>query len=167
MSEKTLESPLESKDIKSINLKGNQPWMFIGRTDAEAEGPTLWPPGAKSWLTGEDPNAGIDWGQEEREQQRMRCLESITDSMDMNLSKLQQIVKDRGAWCDAVTKSRTWLSNWTQCKSDIKILNNCILLLLLPGLSLTFLKSYMYRGILHGREKPDINTNAVNWESKA
>ena len=62
--EKILECPLKSKEIKPVNPKGNQPWIFSGRTDAEAETPILWPPDAKSWLTGKDPDAGKDWGQE-------------------------------------------------------------------------------------------------------
>ena len=62
--EKTPESPLDSKEIQSINPKGNQPWVIIGRTDAEAETPVLWLRDAKSWLTGKDPDAGIDWRQE-------------------------------------------------------------------------------------------------------
>ena len=65
--EKTLESPLESKEIKRVNPKGNQSWMFIGRTDAEAEVPILWPPDAKNWLIAKDPDAGKDWRQEEKE----------------------------------------------------------------------------------------------------
>ena len=64
--EKTLESPLDSKELKPVNPKGNQPWIFIGRTDAEAEAPILCPPDAKSWLIGKDPDAGKDWGQEEK-----------------------------------------------------------------------------------------------------
>ena len=64
--EKTLESPLDCKEIKPVNPKGNQSWIFIGRTDAEAEAPALWLPHAKSWLTGKDPDAGRDWGQEEK-----------------------------------------------------------------------------------------------------
>ena len=66
MLEKTLESPLDSKEINSVNPKGNQPWIFIGRTDAEAEAPVLWSPDAKSWLNGQDPDAEKDWGQEEK-----------------------------------------------------------------------------------------------------
>ena len=66
MLEKTLVSPLDSKEIKPVNPKGNQPWIFIERTDAEAEAPKLWPPDAKSWLIGKDPDAGRDWGQEEK-----------------------------------------------------------------------------------------------------
>ena len=64
--EKTFESPLDGKEIKPVNPKGNQTWIFIGRTDAEAEMPMLWPPHAKSWLIGKDPDAGRDWEQEEK-----------------------------------------------------------------------------------------------------
>ena len=64
--EKTLESSLDTKEIKPVNTKGNQPWMFIGRTDAEADAPILWPPNVKNWLIEKDPDAGKDWGQEEK-----------------------------------------------------------------------------------------------------
>ena len=64
--EKTLESPLDSKEVKSVNLKGNQPWIFIGRTNADAETPILWPPDAKNWLIWKDPDSGNDWRQEEK-----------------------------------------------------------------------------------------------------
>ena len=88
---------MDSKKIKLVHPKGNQPWIFIGKTDAEA--PIFWPPDAKSWLIGKDSDAGKDLGQEEKE---MTEDKMVTDSMDMSLSKLQETVKDRGAWCGAV-----------------------------------------------------------------
>ena len=114
--EKT-QSPLASKEIKPVNPKGKQSWIFIGRTEAKAKALILWPPDVKRWLIGKDPDTGKDRRQKRRGQQRMRWLDSITTSVDMNLSKLQELVKDRVAWpatVHEVAKSWTWLSNSTE-----------------------------------------------------
>ena len=116
-SEDSWESPLDCKEIKPVNPKGNQPWIFTGRTDAEAEAPILWPPDVKNWLTRKDPDAGKGWRHEEK---GLTEDEMVTRHHWLNgheLSKLRQLVMNREAWHAAVhgvAKSQTQLSDWTE-----------------------------------------------------
>ena len=104
--EKTLESPLDCKEIQPVNPKGSQSWVFIAGTDSEAEAPIVSPPDVKNWFWAKTLMLGKIEGRRRRGQQRMKWLDGITDSMDMNLGKVQETVL-------GVTKSRTRLSNWT------------------------------------------------------
>ena len=116
--QETLESPLDCKEIQPVHPKGNQSWIFIGKTDAEAEIPILWPPDVKNWLAGKDSDAGKDWRQEEKETTENEILNGITDSVDISFSKIQELVMDREAWRAAVhrvAKIQTAEQlNWTE-----------------------------------------------------
>ena len=146
--EKTLQSPLDSKEIKPVNPKGNQPWIFIGRIDAEAEVPILCPPNATSWLTGKDPDAREDWGQEEKGVTEDGMAGWYHWLNGHELSKLWEIVMDREAWCVAVhgvTKNQTQLSNWTttaiECNGGRGVLRTIVTLS--PSVILSLLEKFI------------------------
>ena len=122
--EKTLESPLDCKEIQPVKPKGNQPWIFMGRTDAEASASILWPPDTKNWLTGKDSDAGNDWKQEEK---RMTEDEMVGSHHQLKRHEFEQIQADserrRSLVCfSSWGHSRTWLSDWTTMNYGIAVL---------------------------------------------
>ena len=126
--EKTLESPLDCKEIQPVNLKGNQSWIFIGRTDAEPETPILWPPDAKKWLIGKDLDAGKDWRQEEKGTIEDEVIGWHHWLDGHGFEQARELVMDREAWHAAVhgvAESRTWLSKWTELFHSFQEMHAC------------------------------------------
>ena len=127
-----LKSPLDCREIKLVNPKGNQPWIFTGRTDAEAEAPVLWPPDAKSQFTGKDPDAGKDWGQQEKRATEDEMTGWHHQLSEHDFKQFWEIVEDRKAWHAVVhgfAKTQTQLTDWTTTRifnryTNIKLLLN-------------------------------------------
>ena len=118
-----LKSPLDNKEIKPVNPKGYQRWIFIGRTDAEAEAPILWP-SEVSWLIEKDPDAGKDWRQKEKGTAEYEMVDGITDSLDLSVSKLWDIVKDRKSGMlqpMGLQRVRHDWSNWTTTNQWLRL----------------------------------------------
>ena len=140
MLEKTLESPLDCKEIQPVHPKGDQSWVFIGRTDVEAETPMLWPPDVKNWLIWKDPDAGKDWGWEEKG--------TTEDEMAGWYYQLKryELVMDREAWravVHGVAKSQTQLSDWT----ELNWIYTCMFLLGKPICPFNFTMTNTRKGL--------------------
>ena len=128
--ENTLESPLDCKEIQTAHPKGVQSWLFIGRTDVEAETPILWPPDVKDWLIWRNPDAGKDWGQEEKEMTECEMFGWHRWLNGMGLCGLWELVMDREVWHSVVhdVAKRTRLNYWTEQKKKWKVIQqwNCV-----------------------------------------
>ena len=152
---KALENPLDFKDIKPVSPKVNQPWISIGRTDAEV--PILWPPDVKSWFIGKASDAGKGWRWKEKGTTEDEVVDGITNLMDMRLSKLWELIIDRGTWRAAVQLQGYKESNtteWLNWKLDSVLKNRDIAL----PTKVCIVKAKMFPVVRYRSEKWTINT---------